>query len=83
MVPATWVPCPFSSTSAGSSQEPSGSSAQGPSMSSMSVVKLRLSAALKLGAMSGWLPSTPVSMIPTVTPLRPGLTVYEPSSAWP
>jgi hypothetical protein len=37
-------------------------------MAGMSVVKFRLSAALKLGARSGWVPSMPVSMMPTVTP---------------
>jgi hypothetical protein len=40
----------------------------------MSVVKLRLSRRLKLGSMSGWVPSTPLSMIPTMTPRRLWLT---------
>ena len=73
MVPATWVPWPPSSTFDGSEQLWSGSSAQGPSISGMSVVKLRDRAASKFGAMSGWLPSMPVSMMPTFTP-RPRLT---------
>jgi hypothetical protein len=34
----------------------------------MSTVQFRLSDSLKLGAMSGWLPSIPVSMITTITP---------------
>jgi hypothetical protein len=72
--PATWVPCPSSSTSAGSLHDWSGSSSQGPSISGMSVVKFRLSRRLKLGLMSGCDPSTPVSMIPTMTPRRPWLT---------
>jgi hypothetical protein len=72
IVPATWVPCPFSSTSAGSAHEPSGSSAHSPSTSGMSVVKLRLRPALKFGAMSGWSPWTPVSITPTRTPCVPG-----------
>jgi hypothetical protein len=48
MIEATWVPCPFSSTSAGSWQDWSGSSWQGPStvatlaFTGMSTVKLRL-----------------------------------------
>jgi hypothetical protein len=41
-------------------------------MSGSSVVKLRLSARLKFGAMSGCDPSMPVSRIPTRTPLLPG-----------
>jgi hypothetical protein len=69
--PATWVPCPFSSTFGGSTHD---GTSQGPSISGMSVVKFRLRAASKLGLMSGWLPSTPVSMIPTMTPRRPWLT---------
>ena len=68
---ATCVPCPFSSTSAGSEHEWSGSSSHGPSMSGMSVVKLRLSDREKFGWISGCLPSTPVSMIPTRTSLLP------------
>ena len=63
-VPATCVPCPSSSTSAGSLQEPSGSVSQAPSTSGSSVVKLRLSERLKLGAMSGCEPSIPVSRSP-------------------
>ena len=39
----------------------------------LSTVKLRLSARLKFGAMSGWLPSTPVSMTPTRTACGAGL----------
>ena len=35
----------------------------------LTTVKLMLRSLLKFGAMSGWLPSTPVSMMPTVTPL--------------
>jgi hypothetical protein len=77
-IPATWVPWPPSSTSAGSVHDPSGSSAYSPSISGMSVVKFRLSAALKLGARSGWLASIPVSMIPTSTSWVPGWTAYEP-----
>ena len=49
IVPATCVPWPFSSTSAGSSQDPSGSAAQAPSMSGMSTVKLRLSVGVDVG----------------------------------
>ena len=41
-------------------------------------MKLRLSAASKLGAMSGWVPSMPVSSTPTSTRLSPGSTLYEP-----
>ncbi len=52
-VPATCVPWPPSSTSAGSEQDLSGSFAHGPSMSGMSVVKLRDSERTKFGAMSG------------------------------
>jgi hypothetical protein len=79
---ATCVPCEFSSTSAGSLHEPSGSSAQSPSTSGMSVVKFRLSVLLKFAAMSGWLPSIPVSMIPTSTP-SPRSIACEPSAvAW-
>ena len=37
----------------------------------MSSVKLRLSAASKFGAMSGCMPSMPVSMMPTSTRLLP------------
>ena len=77
IVPATCVPWLFSSTSAGSEHDWSGSSAQGPSTSSMSVVKLRDSAASKFGAMSGCEPSMPVSMTPTRTPLRPGCTLCD------
>jgi hypothetical protein len=66
-VPATCVPCPASSTFAGSLQDWSGSSSHGPSISGMSTVKLRLSSASKFGAMSGWDPSMPVSMMPTST----------------
>ena len=47
-VPATCVPWPSSSTSAGSLQDSSGSSSQGPSISGMSVVKLRLSDAVEV-----------------------------------
>jgi hypothetical protein len=71
-VPATWVPWPSSSTFAGSLQEPSGSSAHGPSTTGSSVVKLRLRAALKFGAMSGWSAWTPVSRMPTRTAWEPG-----------
>ena len=96
-VPATCVPCPFSSTSAGSEHDPSGSSAQGvgtssigishvldgssshcPSTDGMSVVKLRLRAWLKFGAMSGWEASMPVSRIPTRTLLFPASTACDP-----
>ena len=42
----------------------SGSSSHGPSIEGMSVVKFRLSDRLKFGAMSGWLPSIPVSRMP-------------------
>ena len=41
-------------------------------MSGMSVTKFRLPSASKFGAMSGWVPSTPVSMMPTVTFFVPG-----------
>ncbi len=51
-------------------------------MSGMSVTKFRLSALLKLGATSGWLPSMPVSMMPTRTP-SPWLTAYEPAGVAP
>lgn len=40
-------------------------------MDGMFVVKFRLSAKSKLSRMSGWLPSTPVSMIPTRTSCEP------------
>jgi hypothetical protein len=63
-VPATWVPCPPSSTVAGSTHD---GTSHGPSISGMSVVKLRDPAASKLGAMSGCEASTPVSMMPTRT----------------
>ena len=69
---ATCVPWPLSSSSGGSMQL---GCSHGPSTSppfastGMSWVKLRLSALSKFGAMSGWLPSTPVSMMPTRTPL--------------
>ena len=46
-------------------------------MSSMSVVKFRLSPLLKFGAMSGWDASMPVSMIPTSTPGFPRSTAYD------
>jgi hypothetical protein len=61
------VPWPSSSTFDASVQDASASSSHGPSISGMSVVKLRLSDRLKFGAMSGCDPSTPVSMIPTRT----------------
>ena len=49
----------------------------------MSVVKLRDSAASKFGAMSGCVPSTPVSRMPTRTPGSPGCLRYDPSAvAW-
>ena len=87
---ATCVPCEFSSTSLASLHDPSGSSVQGPSIASpligsngMSTVKFRLRLLLKFGAMSGWLPSTPVSMIPTRTFLSPRSFRYDPSTvAW-
>ena len=80
IVPATCVPWPFSSTLAGSLQEPSASAAQSPSTSGTSTVKLRLSAASKFGAMSGWKPSMPVSITPTSTPRLPGSIAYEPAA---
>ena len=79
IVPATCVPWPSSSTLPGSSHEPSGSLAQSPSMTGSSLVKLRLSALSKLGAMSGCEPSMPVSMMPTRTSWLPGCVPYEPS----
>ena len=83
IVPATCVPWPFSSTFAGSLQEPSASAAHGPSTSGTSTVKLRLRAASKFGAMSGWKPSMPVSSTPTSTPRLPGSIAYEPETvAW-
>ena len=72
IVPATWVPWLFSSTSLGSLHDPSGSSSQGPSTSGMSVVKFRDSRGAKFGLISGCEPSIPVSRIPTNTRLRPG-----------
>ena len=86
IVDATCVPCPSSSTFGGSTHD---GTSHGPSISSpfasvgMSVVKLRLSSLEKFGAMSGCVPSTPVSMIPTSTCLLPRSTRYEPSVvAW-
>ena len=58
-------------------QDWSASSSHGPSISGMSVVKLRLSERLKLGAMSGCDPSIPVSMIPTRTPELPRWRLYD------
>lgn len=43
----------------------------GPSKLGRSVVKLRLRWRLKFGLMSGWLPSMPVSILPTMTPDLP------------
>ena len=83
IVPATCVPWPFSSTSAGSSQDPSGSSAQGPSMAGMSVVKLRLRSASTLGARSGCDASMPVSITPTSTSARPRSVAKAPRSVAP
>ena len=78
--PATCVPCPSSSSFAGSTQL---GCSHGPSMDGMSVTKLRERAASKFGARSGWVPSTPVSRIPTRTPLSPGCFEYEPPAvAW-
>ncbi len=83
IVLATCVPCEFSSTSFGSLQEWSGSSAHGPSTSGMSVVKFRLSCRLKLALMSGWLPSMPVSMHADQHLSEPCSFRYEPSTvAW-
>lgn len=70
IVLATWVPWPSSSTSAGSlhpwySHGPSSFLPLG--SVGWSVTKLRLSARLKFGAMSGCRPSTPVSITPTST----------------
>jgi hypothetical protein len=46
-------------------------------------VKFRLNDCEKFGAMSGCLPSTPVSMIPTSTSRSPLSFRYEPSAvAW-
>ncbi len=73
MVPAVCVPWPSSSSSTGSTQP---GCSQGPSMSGMSVVKLRDSARSKFGARSGWVPSTPVSMTPTRTRLSPSVTAW-------
>jgi len=70
-VPAVWLPWPLSSSSAGSTQD---GCSQAPSISGMSVVKLRLSRRLKLARRSGWLPSMPVSMMPTMTLDLPWLT---------
>jgi hypothetical protein len=74
-VPATWVPCPRSSRSTGSTQP---GTSQGPSYSApvgsvgMSVTKLRESNRSKFGAMSGLLASIPLSRIPTSTRRSPG-----------
>jgi hypothetical protein len=72
MVPAVCVPCPLSSSLTGSTQL--GCSHTSPSMSLMSVTKLRDALASKFGAMSGWVPSSPVSMTPTLTFLFPSST---------
>ena len=48
----------------------------------MSVVKLRLSALEKFGAMSGWVPSMPVSMMPTSTPSPRSSSAGLPSAFW-
>ena len=52
-VPATCVPCPSSSTSAGSLQDRPDPSRTARRSSGSSVVKFRLSDRLKFGAMSG------------------------------
>jgi hypothetical protein len=53
------VPSPLMAT--GSLHDWSGSSSHGPSIGGMSVVKFRLNRALKLGLLSGWDLSMPVS----------------------
>ena len=71
IVLATCVPWPSSSSSLGSTQL---GCSHGPSSmpgSELSIVKLRLRERSKFGAMSGCLPSTPVSMIPTRTAWLP------------
>ena len=78
-VPATWVPWPSLSTLAGSTQS---AYSHGPSITGMSTVKLRLSALEKFGAMSGWVPSMPVSMMPTSTPSPCSSRAGLPSSSW-
>ena len=65
---ATHVPWPPGSSNGESSHDPSFSALHEPSIDGMSVVKLRLSERLKLGAMSGCVPSMPGSMMPTRTP---------------
>jgi hypothetical protein len=83
IVPATWVPWLSSSTSAGSLHD---GTSHGPSSmpgSGLSTVKFRLSSRLRFGAMSGWLPSTPVSMMPTRTSWVPGRRAYEPPGVAP
>ncbi len=78
-VPATWVPWPSWSTLAGSTQS---AYSHGPSIDGMSTVKLRLSAFEKFGAMSGCVPSMPVSMIPTSTPAPRAASAGPPSLPW-